>query len=179
MVERISRSEQKRLLKQVEELAQEISVLTDSDLDKMDLDSEIRETVIACRGLKGGALKRQVKYLSKLMRDCSLDGIYEFMQQRKGSELKDKQKFHRAERWRDILINEALEVQQECRVEDVPFELDYDSALIYDLEEEISGIDPMEIRRVIYSYAKTRNKTHHRELFRIIKAAIESKERGG
>lgn len=179
MVERISRSEQKRLLKQVEDLAQEISVLTDSDLEKMHLDAEIHEAVIGCRGLKGGAMKRQVKYLAKIMRDHSLDEIYLFMQQRKGSELKEKEKFHRVERWRDILINEALEVQHECRVEDVPFEVEYDSTLIYDLEEEIPEINLMEIRRVIYSYVKTRNKTHHRELFRILKAAIESKERGG
>lgn len=173
MVEKISRSEQKRLLKQIEELAQELTVLSDSELKQLPAEQEIRDEILACRGLKGGALKRQTKYLAKVMRDLPLDEIYLFMQRRKGSALQDKQQFHRAERWRDILINEALEINQRCQAAQVSFEPDYPSELLDDLAEELPALDIPEIRRLVASYARTHSKQHNRELFRIIKAAVE------
>lgn len=177
MVEKISRSEQKRLYKQVEELAKELSQLSDNDLKQLPVDGELKELVISCRGLKAGALKRQIKFLAKILRQSDLHEVYIFMQRKKGSALKEKQIHHSAERWRDVLINEALEVHDSCLFEQVPFEPDYASDLIPNAVSELPSLDQLEIRRVVYHYVKTRNRQHYRELFRMVKAAIELSER--
>lgn len=177
MAELISKSEQKRIYKQVEELAREVADLSDKDLKKFPGGTVIHEEILATRGLKGGSRKRQIKYLAKVLRQGPLDDIYLFVAKRKGSSLHAKKQFHAAERVRDTLINEAMEAQQQCFSKQIPFEPDWQSHVIPQIVDEYPGTEEEEIRRVIYMYVKTHNKLHYRELFRVIKAAVEQKER--
>lgn len=125
----------------------------------------------------GGARKRQIKYLAKVMRRYSLEEIYSFMQARKGSALKSKQLFHRAEHWRDVLINEAVEMREESRRNQQPFELQWQSELIPELLEELPGIDENDLRRALHQYGRSRNRVYYKEVFRMIKAAVEAEDR--
>ncbi len=177
MVEKISRSEQKRLYKQVEDIARELIVLSDSDLKKLPAEEEVKAEIIECRGLKAGARKRQIKYLAKVMRQYPLDNILNYLKAKKGSTLKQNQLFHEAERWRDVIINEAMEYSEHCRKEHLDFEPDFPSHLLVELMRELPGLNEGDLRRCAYQYVRTHNKTHYRELFRMIKAAIDLEER--
>ncbi len=177
MVERISRSEQKRLFKQVETLARELTALGDAEIKVLPVDDKVKEIIRSCLGCKGGALKRQVKYLAKVLRASPVDELYIYLEKKKGSSLKENALFHEAERWRDVLINEILEVQRDTLVEGGQLIPEYESDLLEQLHEDLPEADIAEIRRVLHTYARTRKKLHHRELFRILKAAIESRER--
>lgn len=177
MVEKISRSEQKRLYKQVEELAGELAELSDSDLKLLPAEDEVRQEIVSCRGLQTGARKRQIKYLAKVLRRYPLDEVYSFMQARKGSALKTKQLFHRAEHWRDVLITEAVEMHEESLRSQQPFALQWHSDLISGLMEELPGIDENDLRRALHHYGRTRNRTYYKEVFRMIKAAVEAQDR--
>lgn len=177
MAELLSRSEKKRVYKQVEELAREVSNLSDKDLKKFPGGPVIHEEIIATRGLKAGSRKRQIKYLAKLLRQGPLDEIYLFVTQRKGSNLHLKKQHHAAERMRDTLINEAMEAHQKYLARQIPFDLGWESDYIDQLTEEYTGLQENEIRTVIHQYIVTHNKSHYRELFRMMKAAVEQKER--
>ncbi len=177
MAEYLSRSEKKRIYKQVEELAREVADLSDKDLKKFPGGPVIHEEILATRGLKGGSKNRQIKYLAKVLRQGPIEDIYLFVTKRKGSGLQAKKQFHAAERMRDTLINEAVEIHQECRAMQIPFELDWDSDFIADILAEYPNFNEAELRRVIHQYVTTRNKMHYRELFRMMKAAVEQKER--
>lgn len=177
MVEKISRSEQKRLYKQVEELARELAELSDADLNQLELGDDVKDEIIDCRSVKGGARKRQIKYVAKLLRQVDLGTIYSFLKDKKGSQLKENKLFHKAERWRDVILNETIEIFEECRKEQINFEPDFESVMIDDLLAEFPAINSNDLRQCAYQYARTRNKTHYRELFRMIKAAIELQER--
>ena len=177
MAEYISRSEMKRIYKQVGELAKEIADLSDKELKSFPGGAVIHEEILATRGLKGGARNRQIKYLAKVIRQGPLDEIYLFVTNRKGSNLHAKKQFHAAERIRDILINEAVEVQQECLSTQIPFEPTWKSDFIPEVLREYPNIKETELRQVIHQYVSTRNKDHYRELFRVMKAAVEQKER--
>jgi len=177
MVDKISKSERKRLFKQVEQLAFELAELSDNDLKGFPGESEAREAIIDCRGLKGGARKRQIKYLAKILGQHQLDEVYTYMAARKGSTLKDNTILHHAERWRDVLINEAMDLREECLRNQIPFEPGYPGELVAEVVRELPELDEADLRRCAYQYARTRNKTHFRELFRMIKAAIDTRER--
>jgi ribosome-associated protein len=177
MAEYLSRSEKKRIYKQVEELAREIANLSDKELKVFPGGPVIHEEILATRGLKGGAKNRQIKYLSKVLRQGPLEDIYLFVTNRKGSQLHSKNQFHVAERIRDTLINEAVEIHQKCRSEQIPFEPDWDSPYIEAAIDEYPNLNESEIRKIVYQYVTTRNKQHYRELFRVMKAAVEQKER--
>lgn len=177
MAEYVSKSEKKRQFKQTEKVAVELADLSNSELKNLDCSEDLKQEIFATRGLKGGARKRQVKYLAKVMRQEPLDGIYAFLEQRKGSNLKSKQKLHEAERLRDTLINEALEDYQQCQKDQRAWEMDWPSDEIPAVTSRYPELVELELRKSIYSFAKSRNKMHYRELFRMIKAAIDQDER--
>jgi ribosome-associated protein len=177
MADFISRSEMKRIYKQVGELAKEVADLSDRELKSFPGGTVIHEEIIATRGLKGGAKNRQIKYLAKVLRQGPLDEIYLFVTNRKGSNLHAKKQFHVAERLRDTLINEAVAIHQECLSMQIPFEPDWESDFVDEVLVEYQILKEKEMRQVIYQYVTTHNKLHYRELFRMMKAAVDQKER--
>lgn len=174
----ISRSEQKRRHKQVEEVAQSLTELTDRDLKVLDCEAEIKAEIKSIRDLKGGARKRQVKHLAGILREGGdLNGIYDFLSQRKGSRLKEKTQLHEAEHLRDTMINEAMEDFQHSRSMQVEWEPDWESAIIGPTVKRFPGLDENSLRKTVYQYVKSHNRLYYRELFRLLKAAIDQAER--
>lgn len=177
MTMRISKSEKKRQFKQTEKMAATLAEFTDNDIKVFPGSEQLKAEIKATRGLKGGARKRQIKYLAKVMRQDDLDSIYDFLEQKKGSQLKSNMQLHEAERLRDGLINEAMADHQYCMEEQLQWDIDYRSDIIEGLVEEYPLLKENEIRKGVYSYVKTRNKLHYRELFRMLRAAIEQDDR--
>lgn len=176
MVEKISRSEQKRRYKQIEDMARELVELSNNALKKFPGSLEIKEEIVVIRGLKAGARKRQVKYLAKLLRSSSVDEMYDFLATVKGSKLKKKSLFHEAERLRDMMINEALEEYQYCLKNNLEWEPNRQSDVIDQVMSNYKSLDANVVQKLVYQYVKTRNKVYYRELFRMTMAAIEQDE---
>ena len=172
-MERLSKSELKRQHKLVETAAKEVAVLNDNELRKLQLGSDVVEAVQLCRTLKGGSLKRQIKYVAKLLKQGEVHDLLKELAQMKGSRLEENHFHHQAERLRDAIINEALDVRDECLLAGVAMEIDWTSDILDGIVEEYSHLDELELRRSAYQYVKTRNKVHSRELFRILRAAAE------
>ncbi|MGI9536471.1 MAG: DUF615 domain-containing protein [Desulfocapsaceae bacterium] len=172
----MSKSELKRQHKQIETAAKEVVVLNDSELGKLQLEAEVVEAARLCRTLKGGSLKRQIKYVAKLLKQGEIEDLLKQLAQMKGSKLEGDRFHHQAERLRDALINEALDVRDDCIQEGVAMEMDWPSEILDGIVEEYTQIDELELRRSAYQYARTRNKSHSRELFRILRAAAEKQK---
>lgn len=175
MSEYISKSAQKRRFKDEEGAAAELALLTDRDLKLLPAGDELKEEILRCRSLKGGARKRQVKYLAKLMREAGMEAILDFLTERKGSQIKANTLQREAERLRDVIINEAIEEYQETLRAGGSWEPDWSS-------EEVEAvcrrypIDEGDLRRTVHHFVKTRMPHSYRELFRILKAALEKEE---
>ncbi len=175
MTERISKSAQKRRFKDEENAAAELALLSDKDLKKLDISQVLKDEIIRCRSQKGGALKRQIKYLAKVMRDDSVDAIFDFLTERKGSKVKETKLYREVERLRDVLINEAINAQQECLQEGMIFEPDWQGEEIDSFARRFP-VDEGDLRRTVFQYVKTRLHNHNREVFRIVKAAVDKQE---
>lgn len=165
----------KRRFKQEEEAAAELALLSDRDLEKLQVSRELKVEIKQCRSVKGGARKRQIKYLAKVMREESVSDILDFLAARKGSKLKDNKLHHEAERLRDAIITEAIEQQQQALQQGLPWEPDWQGRLIDELVERFE-IDSGDLRRTVHQYVKTRYHNHYREVFRTVKAALEKEE---
>jgi ribosome-associated protein len=175
MSEYVSRSAQKRRFKDEEGAAEELALLTDRDLKLLPAGPEVKEEIVRCRSLKGGARKRQVKYLAKVMRDAGMEGILDFLTVRKGSQIKANSLQREAERLRDVIINEAIEEYQDTLRSGGHWEPDWQG-------EEIEAavrrypLDQGDLRRTVHHFVKTRMPNSYRETFRILKAALEKEE---
>lgn len=178
-MERLSKSEIKRQHKQVEMAAREILLLNDGELKRLDLDQEIIEAIQLARSLKGGALKRQTKYIAKLLKEKPTGELFEQLKRMKGSKLQENKLHHQAEYYRDMIINEALDAGDQYLMEGVEFEMDWPSAAIEAAIAEFPDVDEKDVRRSAYQYVKSRNKVHYRELFRTMRAAVERKKISG
>ncbi|THB71814.1 MAG: DUF615 domain-containing protein [Desulfobulbaceae bacterium] len=173
MTQKLSRSEIKRRFKQIETIAKEIVELKDPQLGKMVISDDLREEIALARKSSAGARKRQIKYIAKLLQDEPIDEIMAFLQKNRGSKILENQLHHEAERLRDAVINEALTIAEEYRAEGLAFIPDYPSNEIPSLVDDYPDIDTNEVRKSAYQYSRNRHRNHYRELFRIIKAAIE------
>ena len=175
MTERISKSAQKRRYKDEEGAAAELAKLSDRDLKKLSIDQAVKDEIVHCRGLKGGALKRQVKYLAKVMREGSVEEIFNFLADRKGSKLKENKLLREVERLRDVIINEAIADQQACLQAGMIWEPNWQGE-VFDSFVLRYPVDEGDLRRTVFQYVKTRLHNHSREVFRIVKAAVEKEE---
>ncbi len=176
-MEQISRSEQKRQCKQVEAAARELVSLGDADLNRLALGPEVREAVALCRTAKGGALKRQIKFVAKLLRTEDIAGILAFLSSRRGSKLEEQKHFHDAEQWRDRIINEAIASLDEHRRDQMSWPSDWRSEAIDALVRRYPDVDEHDLRQTVHQYARSRNKSNYRETFRIIRAAADKQRR--
>lgn len=175
MTERISKSAQKRRFKDEESAAAELALLSDKDLKKLAVSQTLKDEIIRCRGQKGGALKRQIKYLAKVMREDSVDAIFDFLAERKGSKAKETKLHREIERLRDVLINEAINSQQLCLQQGIVWEPDWQGEEINSFLQRYPT-DAGDLRRTVFQYVKTRLHNHNREVFRIVKAAVDKQE---
>ncbi|NOR24556.1 MAG: DUF615 domain-containing protein [Desulforhopalus sp.] len=175
MTERISKSAQKRRFKDEERAAAELALLSDRDLKKLPADQAVKDEIVRCRSQKGGALKRQIKYLAKVMREGSVEEIFNFLATRKGSKLKENKLHREAERLRDVIINEAIDDQQSCLQAGMVWEPNWPGEEIDSFVQRYP-VDGGDLRRTVFQYVKTRLHNHNREVFRIVKAAVEKEE---
>ncbi len=172
-----SRSEKKRRAKQIEGLAQELFALGPAEVKKLPCPEPVRAEILLGLGLKAGARKRQMKYVTKMLREeADFDTLFEYLEQRKGSKLKEAREFHSLERLRDAIVNEAIavfeeEVQFDTSIADYPEEFDWPSRAAEQAAADFPEADIRAIKKAAMAYARSRNLTFSREIFRLLKAA--------
>ncbi len=174
---RISRSEQKRRIKEVEQLVRELVELPEPVLKKLPGDKELRLLFLETLGLKGGARKRQIKYITryiiKNLDNAPLAGLYDFLGGLKGEKLKQKKEFHALEYFRDSLLNEAIARRKELAADQEELPELWTSAIIDEIVRELPQVDKSALQRLSAMYARTRQARHSREIFRLLRAAAE------
>lgn len=179
MDSQLSRSEKKRRAKSIEHLVIELAALPQTELENLPCDVEILSEIASAKTLKGGARKRQLKYVTKLLRDKPVEELYDFLAEKKGSTLKRKQEFHKLEHLRNLLINEAIECYEESNYRDgylndnEPEEFLEKSETIRMITAQLPFVDQVSLKNIARQFARTRNRKFSLELFRILKAALE------
>lgn len=169
----ISRSEQKRRVKEIEILVVELAKLSNQVIDKCPCSLEVRELLKEADGLKGGAKKRQLKYITKLLKEEALDELYKYLADRKGGELVKNKQFHEIEYWRDSLLNEAIEAKKQCATDYVEWTELWNSKIVESIANELPGVEKNTLLRLAYLFVQTRNPRHSREIFRYLMALRE------
>lgn len=106
-----SRSQRKRDAEAVLELAERLTTLPDSQLDKLPLPDHLRDAVRQTRRITAHvAAKRERHYLAKLMRredDETLDLVRRALEHDRADARRETAALHRLEAWRDRLLEEG------------------------------------------------------------------------
>ncbi len=173
----ISRTEQKRRVKEVEHLVAELVKVPPHALAQLAEMDEIRDLLLETARLEGSVRQRQIKYLTKLIAPLPLEPLYALVSHYRGKALTSKKQQHTLEFFRDSLINEALEMQQYCRENGEDWGEDWQSEVIAEIRQHLPEVEAMALSRLSYLFSRTRNPRYSRELFRYLKAAQELQQR--
>lgn len=172
-MEPVSKSEKKRQAKSVEKMVFELVELTVKDIALLPCDQFLKDDIREAKKLKTGSRKRLIKYIAKILRQNPVDDLYDFLQERKGSQLKKKRDFRELERLRDVVLNEAVAAYDESRANGTEWEPNWQSSVVEELNSSFPGIDSSSLRKSAWSFARSRKPVYGREIFRILKAAQE------
>ena len=173
MIVEMSRSEQKRRMKQLEKLVAELSSLPSSLIDQLPCPEEIRSLFHEALNMKGGTRNRHIKYITKVLKTEPVEELYTFLSEKKGKTMQVNKEFHELEYLREELLSEAIEQHRVARHEHEELEEDWPSKIAEKICNEYPGLDRTLLTRLSWMYARSRNSRHSRELFRLIRAAHE------
>ena len=174
----ISRTEQKRRAKAIEELAHELVELSPTEIGKLPIDDFLRQEIKDARPLKGSARKRQIKYVAKELRDLDPDPLLDFLEERKGSKLKQDRDLHELERLRQDILSEAIAAHQEAQAEGDTLNEEWQSELAAAAAADLPGLDLVAVNRAARRYARSRKPAYGREVFRLLRSAKEQAQYG-
>ncbi|MFM1891901.1 MAG: ribosome-associated protein [Pseudomonadota bacterium] len=106
--QRPSKSQRKREHKALHDLAERLTGLADSELERLGIGAAARKAVAEIRRIPAsGARQRQIKYAARLLGDEDTAPAQLFLDDRQSAQLEINQRFHALERWRDRLVGEG------------------------------------------------------------------------
>ncbi|MDR2550567.1 MAG: DUF615 domain-containing protein [Desulfobulbus sp.] len=173
----ISRSEQKRRVKEIERLVAELVTLPAPIVNQAPVPEEFKQQIREAAALRGAARQRQIKYLTKMAQQFQLEALYDLVSRHRGHALASRKQMHALEFYRDALIEEALEQQERCRHTGEACEEQWPSQTITALQAEMPGIEPLALLRLAALFARTRNPRYSREIFRSLRSVQEAQQR--
>jgi ribosome-associated protein len=100
-----SKSQRKRDSDALQDLGRDLVKLSKDQIKKMDLPEELRIAVLECQRItSNGALRRQMQFIGKVMRNIEAEPIIEQLSAIRGESNAAKAEFHILERWRTRLL---------------------------------------------------------------------------
>lgn len=176
MEQQISRSEQKRRVKSLEDLAAELVALSTNEIKRLPCDDFLKDEIRSTTDMKAGSRKRQIKYIAKQIRQADFEPLFNFLAEQKGSKLKQTKTFHELERLRDDIITEAIEAGREAEGRNERLDSKWASELIGMAARHFPSLDQSATKAAAIKFARSRKPAFSREIFRLLKAAMEQRQ---
>lgn len=156
----VSKTRRKKEMHALQDLGKKLVELSGEQLEKVPLEADLRAAVVECRRLtKHEAIRRQLQYIGRLMRQSDAEAIAEAMERFEAGKQAHDAFFHRLERWRDRLING-------------------DNGDLAAFVEEYAGADVQHLRQLVRNAQKELQQqkppASARKLFRYIRELAEN-----
>ncbi|HEV8261526.1 MAG TPA: ribosome biogenesis factor YjgA [Burkholderiales bacterium] len=104
-----SKTQRKREMQALQDLGEELVALGTDKLAELALPTRLLDAVLEAKRIsKFGALRRQMQYVGRLMRDSDADAIRSQLDVWKGTSVAESARLHSIERWRTRLIGDDL-----------------------------------------------------------------------
>jgi ribosome-associated protein len=158
----ISKTRRKKHMLQLQQVGAELVRLSPEQLARIDMPEELREAVLECKRFrKHEAIRRQMQYIGRLMRDLDAGPIMEQLAALHAPSNKQTALFHLAEKWRDELLADGEAATRFVR--DFP---EADPHRLRELSEKANAERRAE-----------QPPRHYRELFHVLNAIIQDHAR--
>lgn len=111
----ISKTKRKAEADAQQMVGKKLIALTKGQIHQLNLEERLYDAVIEAKRLTAnGAIRRQLQYIGRLMRDTDIERIEAQLARWEGKNNEENARFHQLERWRDRLIEESSEPQSDA-----------------------------------------------------------------
>lgn len=153
----ISKTKRKSQMHDLQALGGELTKLAPATLKKLALPEDLLEALLAYQRINSnGALKRQMQYIGRLMRDIDPEPVRQYLAIRQGDSTAHNAWLHRIERWRERLLSDDTALQT--------------------LISEFPLADAQQLRTLIRNARKEQSENkppkHYRALFQSLKTLL-------
>lgn len=153
---RPNKSQIKRDIALLHDLAEEIVALSAVQISELGLPLDVYEAVKEAASIsQRGARKRQLKYLTGLLRKVDVESIKSALAKMKNQSALATKEHHLLERWRDRLLAEGDLALSELIQEKPETDRQELRQLIRNAKKEIASEKPPKASRMIYQYLKS------------------------
>lgn len=149
---RPNKSQLKRETEALRALAQRLIALPPARLGKLPLDDELRTELLAAQGFERGALARQLRYLTGLLRAADAAQITRELDRVDQPRRDEARAFQQVEQWRDALVAGDAAVLDELGARFPELELDSLRRLATAAREERALGKPSRSGRQLFRY---------------------------
>jgi ribosome-associated protein len=158
--ERPSKTRRKKDMHALQALGETLVELSSAQLAEVEMPDDLRDAVLEARRINGHeGRRRQLQYIGRLMRDVDPAPIRAKLDEWRGQSREATAHMHAIERWRDRLIE--------------------NDAALTDFANEHPGADLQALRAMIRETrrerAAERPPKHFRELYRLLRDAMQAK----
>ena len=147
-----SKSQIKRELHELQALGKKLVELPDKQLISIPISDKLRDSILAARTMKHGALSRQFKYIGNLMPNEDEASIRKALDKLQQSHNDVVNVFHALEEWRDRLLNGDQASLDELALKFEQFERQYVGQLIRNAKKEQTQNKPPKSARLLFKY---------------------------
>lgn len=96
-----------------QEIGRQLVELPKEKLNKLDLDEALRDAITEAKRItSNGAIRRQMQYIGRLMRETDLTPIIEQLKRWEGKHQEENARFHQMERWRTRLLEDGKALEE-------------------------------------------------------------------
>ncbi len=157
--DRPSKTQRKQAMHELQDLGAQLVDLSQERLDEIALPPDLRQAVLEAKRVTAReARRRQLQYIGRLMRDVDPEPIRAKFDAWNGQSKSEKALHHTAERWRDALLAGGSALTEFAAL--------------------FPGSDLQPLRNLLRvasgDLAQGKAPRHNREIFRIVRAMIES-----
>ncbi len=151
-----SKSQRKREMHALQALGEELVSLSPEQFKKFnDLPETLHDAVVEARRIHSrGALKRQLQYVGRVMRDVDPAPIRERLDALRGQSRQAAAQLHRIERWRDRLLEEGDHVLEELVARHPAVDRQYLRQLVRNAGKEKLANKPPRSARLLFRYLR-------------------------
>ncbi|HIL92101.1 MAG TPA: DUF615 domain-containing protein [Cycloclasticus sp.] len=158
LVERVNKTRVKRELDTLLSLGKSIAALSKDQFEAIPLTDTFRQAVVEARRLsKGGALKRQFKFVCKLLRDMDedeVDALFQALDRQLEKDRAAAARLHLFEQWRDRLVSDGDSALSAFLVEYPMADRQHMRQLQRKAKQEVEREKPPAAARKIFQYIK-------------------------
>ena len=151
----ISKTQRKRDAHALQELGESLVKLNKSALEQIPLPADLHAAIAEAQRLhQRGALKRQLQYIGKLMRQCEIESIRAAYEKVTHSYREDVRQHHQLEQWRDRLLTDGDKALEALLSEHPAADRQHIRQLVRSANKETASAKPPKAARELFRYLR-------------------------